>query len=336
MLHSAPGDGRFPAIDAVKAAAIVAVSLTHSGLPPWVSGYSRWDYWICGVVVNFQVPAFLFASGFLYYRPHPLPHQVATRRLSRVLVPYLVASGAAYALGLARPAGAREVLVQLATGSALGIYYFVFLLAMFIPTIWVLSRLGPRPLVVLCGALWAVAVITEAYVYAYVLERERPPTLEGFFWLSRSPLNFTYAMFVSGWLAAARLERLRALAAGRPAEIAMYGLAAIAVFLVAAGYWPWATGGLLRMLYTLALLALIALACRTAPVPAAVRFLSSASLGLYLYHHMFQIPLEPLVRAWSPPLRIATLGTAGLVGAALLCRLGTAILGRRARTLLGA
>lgn len=229
-------EGRLPAVDVIKAAAIVAVSLTHSGLPPWLPGYGPWDYWVCGVLVNFQVPAFLFVSGFLYYRPAPQPRQVVARRLSRVLVPYFLASMAAYAFGLARPRDAREVLLQLATGSALGIYYFVFLLAMFIPTIPILSRLRPSAVAMLAGGFWATAVLTEAYTYAFLLDTTRPPGLEGLFWLSRSPFNFTYAMFLSGWLAAAGRARLRTLAARRPCGVVACSLAIVVLFVVAAAH----------------------------------------------------------------------------------------------------
>ena len=330
-------DGRrIAAVDFVKAVAIVAVAVTHSGVPPWAPVYSAWDFWLCGILVNFQVPAFLFVSGFLYRRAAPIPGRVMGRRLARVVVPFLVASAVAYALGFARARTAGELLFQLATASTLGIYYFVFLLAMFVPTIWVLSRLPERAVRGLCAALWLVAVATEVYAYVRIVDTTRPPTLEGLFWLARSPFNFNYAMFVSGWVAAAHAGRLADVAAHhRPAVLAA-SLAGIALFVAVAARWPWATPGGLRMLYTLSVVSLIAAVTRTWRVPALLRFLSTASLGLYLYHHMVQIPLQPAVRAWWPLARILTVAGAGLVGAGVLCRLGTAVLGRRARTVLGA
>jgi peptidoglycan/LPS O-acetylase OafA/YrhL len=90
------------------------------------------------------------------------------------------------------------------------------------------------------------------------------------------------------------------------------------------------------MLYTFGVMGLIALSTPTRPVPQLVGFLSAASLGLYLYHAMFQVPLHPLVHAWPPPLRILAVAGGGLLGAALLCRLGMAVLGQRARMVLGA
>lgn len=336
MHTPARAEDRLPAIDFVKAAAIVAVALTHSGLPPWVREHSSWDYWLCSVLVNFQVPAFLFVSGFLYYRPDPVPGRVVAQRLMRIVVPYLVASAVAYGLGFARAHDPREILFQLATASTLGIYYFIFLLAMFVPTIWGLSRLRPEQLLALCAGLWVIAVATEIYAHARIIDPQRPPTLEGLFWLARSPFNFTYAMFVTGWVAAPRAARLRSIAARHPVPVLASNLAAIGLFVVGAVAWPWANAGTLRMLYTFGVIGTIGIFLGASPVPRLVRFLSTASLGLYLYHHMAQIPLQPYVRSWPPPARILAVAAAGLLGSGLVCALGTALLGRRARVLLGA
>ncbi len=327
---------RIAAIDAVKAAAIVAVALTHSGIGPWEPGYGGWDFWLCGVLVNFQVPAFLFVSGFLYRRATPIPARATWRRLARVIVPYLVASLVAYAVGLARFRDLADLAFQVATGSTLGIYYFVFLLALFVPTIWVLSRLPPRALWGLCAALWAVAIATELYAYARIVDTTRPPTLAGFFWLARSPFNFNYALFVTGWLAAAHRDDLARLATRHRIACLLACAGAVALFLGVAARWPWAIVGTLRMLYTFGVVGLIALLTPARPVPRLVGFLSAASLGLYLYHAMFQGPVRPLVHGWPAPARIPAVAAGGLLGAGVLCRLGTALLGRRARLVLGA
>lgn len=327
---------RIAAIDVVKAAAIVAVALTHSGVGPWEPNYSRWDFWLCSVLVNFQVPAFLFVSGFLYHRATPIPAAAMGQRLVRVVVPYLVASAVAFAVGLAHARGVADLLFQLATGSTLGIYYFIFLLAMFVPTIWVLSRMAPRQVVMLCAALWIVAIATELYAYARIIDITRKPTLEGFFWLARSPFNFNFALFVSGWVCAAHLHVLTDVAARRRAACLAAILAGIALYIGVVLRWPWASVGTIRFVYTMSVIALIALLTPATPVPPLVRFLSTASLGLYLYHHMLQVPLQPLVRDWVAPVRILAVAGGGLLGAGLLCRLGTAVLGSRARVLLGA
>lgn len=335
MVRLGSGD-RIGAIDFVKAIAIVAVAFTHSGEPPWTPVYSRWDFWLCGMLPNFQVPAFLLVSGFLYFRPAPIPSQVVWQRLIRVVVPYLIASTIAYGVGLAHATSLSEFAFQLATGSTLGIYYFIFLLALFVPTIWVLSRLPARAVAALCIALWAIAILTEAFAYARLIDPDRKPTLEGLFWLARSPLNFTYAMFVSGWLAAHHRKRLMQLAQRRRPLLLVGSVGGIALFVAFAAWWPWAAAGVLRMIYTLSVVVLITLMTSRWHVPAAVHFLSVSSLGLYLYHHMVQAALQGFVHAWWPPTRILTLVSLGLLGAAVWCRLGIAALGARARVLLGA
>ncbi|MBI4515861.1 MAG: acyltransferase family protein [Deltaproteobacteria bacterium] len=41
---------------------------------------------------RFAVPAFFFASGFLYFRPTAMPPALLGQRLTRLILPYLVAS----------------------------------------------------------------------------------------------------------------------------------------------------------------------------------------------------------------------------------------------------
>jgi peptidoglycan/LPS O-acetylase OafA/YrhL len=99
---------------------------------------------------------------------------------------------------------------------------------------------------------------------------------------------------------------------------------------------PWLTAGVLRSLYTLAVGGGVVLWTRCWRAPGWVRFLSETSLGLYLYHQMFQVGLQPLVGGWPAPLRIATVALGGLLAAAALCLAGRRLLGGRARLVLGA
>jgi fucose 4-O-acetylase-like acetyltransferase len=328
---------RIDAIDFVKALAIVAVAFTHVGLGPWSPRYSAWDFWLCAVWVNFQVPAFLLVSGFLYHRGGAIPAGIVRARLVRVLVPYLVACGVAYALGVAEAGSWGALLFQLATASTLGIYYFVFLLLLFIPTIWVLSRLSRRWLWALCAALWGWGLLVEIYAYVFLVgaEGETAP-FQGLFWLMRSPLNFTYAMFVTGWLVAAHGEALSRWVGARRPAVGAACVAGVLGYLVLGRMAPWLSAGVLRSLYTLAVVACVVLATRGWTAPGWVRFLSETSLGLYLYHQMFQVGLQPLVAGWTAPLRIAAVALGGLSAAAALCLAGRRLLGGRARLLLGA
>jgi fucose 4-O-acetylase-like acetyltransferase len=329
--------GHIGAVDFVKALAIVAVAFTHAGLGPWSPRYSPWDFWLCAVWVNFQVPAFLLVSGFLYHRAEAIPASTVRARLVRVLVPYLLACAVAYALGIAKADSWGALLFQLATASTLGIYYFIFLLLLFIPTIWVLSRLGRRWVWTLCAALWTWGLLFEIYVYVYLVgtEGETGP-LEGFFWLMRSPLNFTYAIFVTGWLLGAHRDALRRRLDAHGRAIGAACLAVVAGYLALGHLAPWLSAGVLRSIHTLAVVGTVVVWTRHRRVPAWVRFLSETSLGLYLYHQMFQVGLQPLVAAWPAPLRIGAVAIGGLSGAAVLCLLGRRLLGARARLVLGA
>ena len=56
---------RSPEIDALKVAGIVTVVLIHTMRAPWDPAVAPLEVWI-GHATRFGVPAFLFASGFLY------------------------------------------------------------------------------------------------------------------------------------------------------------------------------------------------------------------------------------------------------------------------------
>src|SRR5262249_35704131 len=82
---------RSTAIDLLKACSIIAVI--------WIHAFQQL-FWTEAVffqrvalLTRFAVPAFFFASGYLYGRAGPLPvRRFVTDRLMRLLVPYVVAS----------------------------------------------------------------------------------------------------------------------------------------------------------------------------------------------------------------------------------------------------
>lgn len=135
---------RLAPIDYIKAAAIVAVVATHAGANPWLADATAFDRIIRGSLVMFHVPSFLLIAGFLYGAQPVLSTADLGRRLQRILVPYLVASLVVIALGSAKPANLGDAVLMLATGSALGTYYFVFVLAASVMAMYVLTRLSPR------------------------------------------------------------------------------------------------------------------------------------------------------------------------------------------------
>lgn len=91
---------RHHALDWLKAMAIVAVVVTHSGSGafPNTPGYTGWDGLFAYGLAAFHVPCLLMISGYLYRSAKPLGSADVARRLRRILPPYLVASVVVLAL----------------------------------------------------------------------------------------------------------------------------------------------------------------------------------------------------------------------------------------------
>jgi peptidoglycan/LPS O-acetylase OafA/YrhL len=242
------------------------------------------------------------------------------------------------ALGLSTATSWAEIGFQLLTGSSLLIYYFIFILTWCILLTWPLSR-APRGFVppALVGLL-AATIVCEVY------GRRAPGDPIGgglsrghLVWLTEFYL-YPLAYFLIGWLAASRRDAWRRFAAEHALGLVALCLLGVGVFLAGD---PWTetfmpAPSAARAVYTLCVIGILA---RT---PAAVarlrplRFLSEATLGIYLYHRFFQMAAKPSLEAW-PPLALAlALAVVGLVGASCLCLAGRRLLGPRARLLLGA
>ena len=330
---------RLSEIDFIKAAAIVAVVFTHAGPAPWQPTYTTLDLALRYSWNSFQVPAFLLVAGFLYQRPGALAWREVARRLRRILIPYLIASGICLGMGFWNPASVREALVQLVTAQTNGIYYFIRMLALCVAVFWPLSRLTPGALagtlaVIACAAA-ALGIYGRIMWFGYVVP---PYTGINLLQISNSVL-YPLTYFGIGWVTAAFSTSLRA----RSERLEPYGLAAglagIACWIAAAPAYetliPFA--GVARALYSLSVVGVLAITTRRWRVPAAILFLSEASLGIYLYHILFEASLAPRVAAWPPLLRISTCVAVDLAGGAAVCLLARRLLGARlARTLVGA
>lgn len=329
----APEDGagasqRIPALDWLKALAMVAVAINHAG--PYLMGprSTAFDAIVRGGLVAFHVPTFLVVSGFLYSRQSPQSLAVVGQRLSRFLVPYLVASVLALALGFSQVRGPLDVLKHLAFGSALGIYYYIFLLAIFTGCIWPLSRM---PSVWIAGLLAALC--------GYALASSLVPGVavrESMYWFMRNPLHLG-GYFLCGWLVAAWRTPLSAFERRWRPAVALVAVACVAAWLAALlEALPGAMRPFLRAGYTLSVVWLVVVFVPSRPVPKLVRFLSDSTLTLYLYHMMIEVRLLPYAMPLPPWLRTPVLALAGLGGSTGLLLAARALLGRtRARWLLG-
>ena len=319
-------------VDFLKAAAITAVVFAHSGVYLLSPRATPWDRWLTGGWVWFHVPTFLLVAGFLYSRSAPVPLREVGSRLARLLLPYAVVSLAVLALGVGgRPATLGEAASRLVTGSTLGVYYFVPLLAACELLIWPLSRLPARGVAAILGLLLAYALASA------LAPRAALPL--GPFWAARSPTeSFWGGYFVAGWLAARLWPRLSGLALRHRDLVILLCVAGI-------GLWFYGTGGripqgwiaLTRALYTFSVAGLLLLATQGRRAPRAVRFLSDASLAIYLLHAPLLTATYFPVAGWSPLLRIPFQLALGLGGSSLLALAARHWLGpARARRWLGA
>jgi surface polysaccharide O-acyltransferase-like enzyme len=94
---------------------------------------------------------------------------------------------------------------------------------------------------------------------------------------------------------------------------------------------------LIHTAYLLGLVGVIASLAPAGPAPAPVRFLSEATLTIYLYHLMVYPLVMPQARLLlDPPLRFVLMSALGLAFGTLVVVAGRRGLGRRSRLLLGA
>lgn len=309
-------------VDRVKAAAIVAVLVTHAGPPRWSPQWTAIDEVLRPTFPAFHVPAFLIVAGLLYRTSGPLTWRDVGRRIVRVVVPYLVVMAALYAGRFAVWPGWQGLPFALATGESYGIFYFVPVLVMCVLFGWLVSRGSPAMLVALTVALLAYHV-----TYLAVAPPMKWPT----FWGIRDPLGrFYFGFFACGWLALPTL-----LARARPLLLGSLAVAVLTCWTVWGAPPPWPVYVVpLRVVYTLALVALLWRASWSFP---GMQFLSEASLGIYLLHRPVMDLLEPSLGAVPPFVRIVALTTIALAASVALCCIARVALGRpRARFWLGA
>jgi peptidoglycan/LPS O-acetylase OafA/YrhL len=254
------------------------------------------------------------------------------RRLVRIIPPYLIASGVACAFGFWNPDTLRRVVFGLVFGKAIGIYYYIPVLVFCTLLVPLLSRLGTRTLIV---ATVVLAIYAEV---AWIDPSWRYTT--DFDWGARDPFaQFHLGHFLIGVIAARWLGDLSRWRARAPCFVGALGVAAMVPFIWVASGLPWAAfRPLLHTPYMLGVVTLIASLTPERPAPVAIRFLSDATLAIYLYHFM----LHPLLLNWattvmSPISRIAFMSTASLAASALFVLIVRRCVGpSRSRVLIGA
>jgi fucose 4-O-acetylase-like acetyltransferase len=323
--------GRLHALDYIKAAAIVAVVFTHAGRLSFAPKEWGYDFVLTSLWTRFHVPSFLFVSGFLYARYSSVDLPQLWSRLSRVLIPYLIASSVAQLAGVTAAKDLSDVVRQFATASSLGVYYYIFIFIVCVLLIWPLSRAGR------VGASVALLVCFGIGV-AFVVDPGLRPA-KSHFWSLRDPLqHFALGYFLAGWVAYLALpkivwlhERRAPVAAALCTIGILLGLAATARLL------PVSFGTFDRVVYTFSVIGMVAVLTHQRPAGPIVRFLGDASLAIYLYHRIFQLLLQPVSNQWHELARIAGQVAVGLCGASLVIVAGRRLLGaQRSRRWLGA
>lgn len=282
-----------PAVDWLKALAIVAVLVAHAG--PFAFGpLTPTDRTVRTIFAAFHVPVFLLVSGYLHASATPLSMAGLWRRWRRVLGPYVVASVVVTAFGLQAHATWATLPWNLSVGNALGVYYYVFVWCGCVLTGWLWARGTDRMLVVALG-LVTLATMARMATAAPV----------GFLWALRDPL-------LQGWLCCYLLGWCARRFGWDRGLRAYPGSALLGVALML----PWilreAPAPGLRIVYSVGV-AVVVVALAPA-APAVVRWVARETLWIYLAHIPVMHALLPYARHWSPGARIA-----GVVAATLAC-----------------
>ena len=288
---------RSPAVDRVKALAILTVVLIHAGPERWQPAHTIIDTWLRLAWTGWAVPAFVMMSGTLYRAPS-VTFATVGRRLQRLLVPYLFCCAALYGFQLVPWPGWRAALAAVAIGDTYGIFYFVFVLASCIGFSWCVAKLSPRAQ---WGALCLLLVVA--------VRMNLTPSLmsSDWTWRLRDPLSQCwFGLFLCGWL---RVPQWCARHVPWPL-----------LLIPALGMLPGSASSsfptvlLWRVPYAIGVVACL---WRLPPVVRerrTVAFLSEISLALYLWHLPFIFAVRPWLIAHPPLARIPATMAAGLGG----------------------
>jgi membrane-bound acyltransferase YfiQ involved in biofilm formation len=158
------------------------------------------------------------------------------------------------------------------------------------------------------------------------------------FWVRRDPLAmFYFGYFIIGWLAALWLPRLTAFCDRHRVVAWLLCAAGVGIWVLAqVGYSVSAGIRFSRPVYTLSVIGILVFLTRRRQAPSAVRFLSDATLAIYLWHHVFQIAARDYLLAWHSAARILAMVAVGLGGSVTICLLSRGLLGPRwSRRLIG-
>ena len=312
--------GQLPEVATLRSLALVTVVLIHALSPELDPDRSAIDRWL-GDVTRAAVPAFVFASGYLAAR-HPLPEGWRRRRLERLLVPYLVASGIALVLRASSDAfpPLETPVADLLLGATFGPYYFVFVLIVLTLVAPPLLRLQGRRMVL------ALALAVVAQVGVEVLGGP-------LFWRVRNPLLWL-AFYLAGVVAWRERDRLLPWTVRWPALLLVWSVLAVGVAVTPDDTVP---RDLLTLTAAWTMLAVLwSVGRRAHALPAVAWWMDARTYPLYLYHLPFVLVVAGPYGSTALSLGFIAGWAAGLIGAASVMVVGRHLLGRRSELLLGA
>lgn len=310
--------GDLPETALLRSVALLTVVWLHT-LADGDSGSvaQRWLHDVGG----FTVPAFVFTAGYLAAVDARAPGWTR-RTLGRLVVPYLVVSLVAFALGSWSDAFPRSdnPAFDLLTAAAFEPYHLVLALVSMVVITPVLLRLHGR------AAFVGLVVAGIAQTAVVLLHSDA-------FWRVRNPLLWV-AFHLAGMVVRRHREQLTGWSGRWPVTLLAWSVVATAVLAL-----PESSGSrrLVALLATWLLLATVWAAGRGAEgLPRVAWWLSGSAYSVYLYHVLFAVVVVGPSGVALPSVDAGIGWAVALIGAMSVVVIGRHLLGRRSPQVLGA
>ncbi len=285
---------RNPVMDWIKATGILAVVLVHA-LSPSMTPSGRIAAWM-GDWTRFAVPGLIFAAGFLFNKNSSADAALLNRLAQRIGPPYLCCSTLILAARAAcgqfdsLTTALKTMAFDLAFANAVGIYYFVFVIAYLYAFSFILKRLAPAAVF----WIWVGSLILLALFFFNIFIFIPVSPRWFFFALLRCPILYL-PFYLAGWLCDLHRHAFQKTMNARHKLVWIIFTA----LLIMDGLTIWfytsitdfACNQLAIQIHIALTLAWIsALACMPNHTPPSIQFLSRQSYAIFLLHF-------PIVRA---------------------------------------
>jgi peptidoglycan/LPS O-acetylase OafA/YrhL len=326
---------RFPEIDALKCACILAVvyihSISTSFEPKNPLGIFFADF------TRFAVPGLFFAAGFLFDKKEGATGAIIKKKLLRLLPPYLFCSLCFQFLNVPglnvrlENLHASLLIRNLIFCDTLGIYYYIFVLLYLFAFALVFRKMPDKWVL----ALWGLsALLLLAFVKGQI-----GFAMSSMFLIIRHPCFHLFG-FLSGWVFSLYYKPVGSLLRQYPKQLICGGLFLIVAIL---GYTRmngnFSSFPVLTQVFIYTWIAVLVTAgMKAAKLQGAVQFISNCSYGIYLLH----LPVVRACQSFYPELSSDyTFGVAlvswcgGLAGSILIIRIVQKISGPYSRYLVG-